>query len=219
MRVQREHRRAFIDGMQGLASERERRIVDRRLRNEYEPLYIEAAATVLYEVASDAATSLARELGIPPDQVPNVVDDIVEYGASRAGQEAFNRAQGWYREQMVNEIETGNRTRIALLAAATLAAITSKAVSAAYEQGRESAIDIVVDVSSGPIKARRTAILDKNTCEECQRLHGSTYVYDSDAYHANKPPAWCEGLHRCRCQMEYIIPLDFDAEDPFDAEG
>jgi hypothetical protein len=54
-----------------------------------------------------------------------------------------------------------------------------------------------------PEFALRSEQLDKATCDECERLHGTVVQVDTDAYYALLPPADCYGGGRCRGVMVF----------------
>lgn len=50
-----------------------------------------------------------------------------------------------------------------------------------------------------PEFAQRSSMLDKNSCEPCDRLNGTIVQVGSGDYFDNMPPSFCLGGGRCRC--------------------
>lgn len=50
-----------------------------------------------------------------------------------------------------------------------------------------------------PEFAQRSSMLDKNSCEPCDRLNGTIVQVGSGEYFDNMPPSFCLGGGRCRC--------------------
>jgi hypothetical protein len=50
-----------------------------------------------------------------------------------------------------------------------------------------------------PEFAQRSSMLDKNSCEPCDRLNGTIVQVGSADYFDNMPPSFCLGGGRCRC--------------------
>jgi len=196
--------------MRDATNESDRRRLDRRIENEYLPLYIQAAESVLLELELEAVQQMAREIGIPASELDISLSDKVKFRATTIAKEMFNRAHGNFREQMSGEVDTpdGDRRAIKLLAATTVLAIAAKAVSTAYNDGREQVIDVVVEVTGADPMATRNAVMDSNTCGPCRDRDGVSYKYGSNAYQINKPPNHCEGRGRCRCVYTYSIPIN-----------
>lgn len=197
----------------GPLTEMERRGVDRRIRNEFEPRYIEVAETVLYELEREASDQAARELGLDPELVAPTLTDRVRNVATNIASEMFNRSHGHFRTQAFDELETpeGENTRINTFAKATIAGIAAKAVSTAFNEGREQVIEKILEVSvDSEVRATRTAVMDNGTCPSCAKLDGTTYVYGSDNYYRNKPPSQCDGYTKCRCAYVYEVKIKVD---------
>lgn len=218
MSVQQEHRSAFLSQMNEADNENDRRQVDRDVEDTFLPQYISESERVLMELEQEAIKQMASELGIPESDLEIELSDKVQFQATNIAKEMFNRAHGNFREQMADSIETDNDpdddpvSTVDLLAAATITGIAAKAVSTAFNQGREEVIDVVVEVTGGDLPvATRSAVMDSGTCGPCKELDGKEYEYDSDEYRANKPPNFCKGRGRCRCIMTYSIPIDIDA--------
>jgi len=62
--------------------------------------------------------------------------------------------------------------------------------SEVVEQAREQGVPLTM--------ARRTEVMDDNTCDACAGLDGLTVSLDSDEYWTNMPPAKCAGGAWCR---------------------
>lgn len=54
-----------------------------------------------------------------------------------------------------------------------------------------------------PEYALRSSMLDKNSCEPCDRLNGTVAQVGSSEFYDLSPPAGCLGSGRCRCQWVF----------------
>jgi hypothetical protein len=194
-----------------------RNIVEERRRR----LWEDARAVFdeeLRALQGQAAKDLLKELGLDDVDVEDLplvfeTQEFEDYLDTLAD-EVANRTVGHVMEQRTasHEGESGKKHAIAVLTIATMAAIAAKAVPHAFNKGREAVIDLVVKVhAEDVIIATRTAVMDRNTCGPCAQLHGTSYRYGSANYYDKKPPAYCQGLSRCRCVMTYQLPVTLTA--------
>lgn len=125
-------------------------------------------------------------------------------------EEALNRELGNLQRQQIEltrstpaeNPEGGPTIAVVLttLALPTLATIASEAVAAGLNAGRDRVLKAVDEDPEieGTLVATRNEVLDKNTCEECERLDGYEATYGTDDFYKNSPPNFCEGRGRCR---------------------
>lgn len=172
----------------------------------YRPLYAEAIEDVMLAVGKESGRDLLEKMGVDDD--PDLaLDDALRLLSVQIADEAVNRSVGVMTEKEV-ERERGDReVEVAVLTAGTLALIASKAVSSAYNAGRDQA---VTDANDDPDKptvrhAVRSAVMDEYTCERCARLDGERVEVGSDEYYEIMPPNRCLGGARCRCVYAYEI--------------
>ena len=68
------------------------------------------------------------------------------------------------------------------------------------------------------VRARRTEVLDADTCENCRKLDGLVKSVGDPDFHMVKPPWGCSHGNRCRGTLEFYLD-DADAQDEKDREG
>lgn len=89
--------------------------------------------------------------------------------------------------------------QIALVAASrkALHRVVLELVGETLAHGRSAG---ALQAKGGPPEfALRSSMLDKNSCEPCDRLNGTIVQVGSGEYFDNMPPSFCLGGGRCRC--------------------
>jgi hypothetical protein len=111
------------------------------------------------------------------------------------------------------EMERGSsRLAVPILATATLSLIASRAVSGAFNAGRDRMISALLEAvrtrtgEAPRMIAERSAVLDPATCETCAALDGVQVLVGSKRYRDLSPPNRCKGGERCRCVWIYRVP-------------
>ena len=191
------------------------------LRLKYVGLYKQTALGSTTEFYKDVQRQTLGEFGyrIGADrELPAKKVASIEALASKIGEDTFNRESGLMRDERINQLRGIPRVSVPLLAQATLERIAANATSTVVAEARDSVIEEIVrrtGVENPRITVVRSAVLDRNTCGECNRLDGERYVYGSDVYYQDMPPNWCEGGNMCRCVYIYEVPEEL--RDGFDA--
>jgi len=172
----------------------------------YRPRYAEVIESVMLDVGKESGRDLLAKMGVEAD--PDLaLDDALRLLAVQIADEAVNRSVGVMTEGEVARERGDTSDEIAVLTAGTLALIASKAVSSAYNAGRDQAITDSNEAEDKPTvrHAVRSAVMDPRTCEECLALDGTRYEVGTDAYYDAMPPNKCLGGARCRCVYAYEI--------------
>ena len=212
MDVQQDHRDAFVDAMERADTPQQEEDFMDELERIWKPQYEEAAEQALRDLEEEAARMAQEQFG--SDDLPvDLESETLEREARRIGREAHDDAEHAFDAQYSMNVQDPDieDSSIDVLAASTLAALAGAATTEVFNEGREAAVDsLVAQMPEDDIKATRTAVMDGATCEQCERLHDTTYLYDSENYHRNKPPLRCVWPPNCRCTMEYSVPVDVD---------
>jgi hypothetical protein len=77
--------------------------------------------------------------------------------------------------------------------------MASRGINGGRAEVVEQAIESLVDEGYAIEIATRSAVLDNNTCDECEALDGTQVEVASDEYFQIMPPARCDGGAYCRC--------------------
>jgi hypothetical protein len=218
--VAQAHRRAFralTDGVTDLAQIQSAREI---LRLEFQPRYEQVARETTAQLYQDVQRQTLGEFGykLKKDKaLPAAKIQAIEAMAQKIGEDTYNRESGLMRDERINQLRGVPRVSVPTLAVSTLERIAAEATSTVVNEGRQSVIEEVVRrtaVENPRITVVRSAVMDQNTCGECNRLDGARYVYGSEVYFQDMPPAWCEGDKMCRCVYIYEVPEDL--RDGFD---
>lgn len=191
------------------------------LRLKYVGLYKQTALGSTTEFYKDVQRQTLGEFGYRIGQereLPAKKVASIEALASKIGEDTFNRESGLMRDERINQLRGIPRVSVPLLSQTTLERIAANATSTVVAEARDSVIEEIVrrtGVENPRITVVRSAVLDRNTCGECNRLDGERYLYGSDTYYEDMPPNWCEGENMCRCVYIYEVPEDL--RDGFDA--
>jgi hypothetical protein len=190
------------------------------LRLEFQPRYEQVARETTAQLYKDVQRQTLGEFGykLKMDKaLPEAKVQAIEAMAQKIGEDTFNRESGLMRDERINQLRGVPRVSVPTLAVSTLERIAAEATSTVVNEGRQSVIEEVVRrtaVENPRITVVRSAVMDQNTCGECNRLDGARYIYGSEVYYQDKPPAWCEGDKMCRCVYIYEVPEDL--RDGFD---
>jgi hypothetical protein len=191
------------------------------LRTKYIHLYREAAMATTRGFYEQVQRETLGEFGYrigPEKQLPAKKIQAIEALAHKIGEDTFNRESGVMRDERINQLRGIPRVSVPLLAQSTLERIAASATSTVVNEARNSVIEEVIartGVENPRITVVRSAVMDRNTCGECNRLNGERYIYGSDVYYEDMPPNWCEGMDMCRCVYIYEVPEEL--RDGFDA--
>lgn len=182
-----------------------------QIRREYQPRYVEAVLLTIERVGERAGVELGQQLGVALG-IPFEVTPELSLLAANVADEMVSRTVGLMSSAQV-EIERGStRLAVPVLAAATLSLIASRAVSGAYNAGRDRMIRTVLDAitqrtgQTPRLIAERSAVLDPATCEACAALDGVQVLVGTKRYRDLSPPNRCAGGERCRCVWIYRLP-------------
>lgn len=183
-----------------------------KIRRAYLEQYREAVRRVVLDLAEDAAgdalaeldadEEILRENDLTAARFRDLPRELLALVASVA-EEALNRQLGVLTDKAVEQERGDTRQRMPKLSPRTLRSIASKAVSGAYNAGRDAAAKAVKRVRGRKVMGTRNAILDERTCEACRALDGERAELGSKRYREIVPPNRCEGMHRCRCVMDF----------------
>ena len=183
-------------------------IADReQIRSEYLPRYQEAVREVLEDTMQAGALGVAELVGVGLRFDLGLTDSIMLLIASVA-EEAFNRSLGVMTDAEQRRRDGDRRTAVPTLAPSTLATVSSRIVSTAYNAGREQAVEQITASTSldgKAIWAEYSSVLDGKTCAVCKDLDGTRVQVGSQKYKDISPPHKCLGGHRCRCIWIYEI--------------
>jgi hypothetical protein len=228
MRIATQHRKSFRERY---SDEVEDNRVDpkvlrskaRRMRSDYLPQYREVVSESLRDLAERGALSVYRETGLgeQPVRLPSEALTELDVAADQIAQEAYQRQQGYLEERLI-DFAHGDETRaLPKLAESSWRGIAQRAPGLAYNVGRDHAIKRVrarinngaTQLADQEILAERISVLDSNTCSTCRQLDGTVTRVGSQRYEDLKPPARCEGRHRCRCINSYVPEGSPDFKD------
>ena len=193
------------------------------LRSALVKQYSDAAATVLRKAAAAGGSSLSRELKLGTFTLPeSVTSPALDLKIRSVAEEAYNRLNGLLIDRFT-EFARGEKTiGLPIMEESTYVSIAGKAVSTAFNAGRDIVMQTVMenarprialaDLPPGTVIAERSSVLDGNTCDTCESLDGEQAVFGSVGYFNLAPPNKCEGKERCRCIWVYLLADDLAAD-------
>lgn len=228
-KVAAEHKRQYRERVRSLVEQADSTAAAQKLASqaadeieeEFRPKYIEAARDVLKDAKDRGAKDLIRSQGKTFPQTDSVpvgpeTEARLESEAERVGKHAFNRQHGRFEERINRMVMGEDRKKLETLAASTYKSVAQTTVSSAYNLGRHNVVEetekqyarIAAPGTDTRIPAERSAVMDRNTCDECAELNGRRAFVGSDTYWDLTPPARCEGGGYCRCIWVYILPSE-----------
>jgi hypothetical protein len=176
-------------GMPGVRVPRER--LERRLAAELRGTFDEGAFAVRRELAAlrrHAPVTATTQRDAQPDTARRRFDGLAEQAAASIEQAARKVAD---EGEVAASAAAGKQLHTEVLSAVGLA------LNLGRTHGALSAPD------GAPTYSMRSEQLDRSTCPECERLHGSIVQVDSTEYYALLPPSSCYGGGRCRGVMVF----------------
>jgi hypothetical protein len=182
-----------------------------QIRREYQPRYLEAVQLVIEQVGERAGVQLGKQLGVELG-IPFEVTPELSLLAANVADEMTSRTIGLMSSAQVERERGSSRLAVPILATATLTLIASRAVSGAFNAGRDRMIQSVLEAFKKRTEqtprfiAERSAVLDPATCETCAALDGVQVLVGSKRYRDLSPPNRCKGGERCRCVWIYRVP-------------
>lgn len=182
-----------------------------QIRAEYQPRYLEAVQLVIERVGERAGVQLGQQLGVKLN-IPFAVTPELSLLAANVADEMTSRTIGLMSSSQVERERGSSRLAVPILATATLSLIASRAVSGAFNAGRDRMIQSVLEAFKERTEqtprfiAERSAVLDPATCETCAALDGVQVLVGSKRYRDLSPPNRCKGGERCRCVWIYRVP-------------
>lgn len=153
--------------------------------------------------------ALAYELPSIGDQAEVAAGgiDAVRALVRRRAKEAADRVVSAAMKAYVSG-QPGLERQIALVSASrkALHRVVIELVGETLTQGR---IAGALAAPGGPPEfALRSSMLDKNSCEPCDRLNGTVVQVGSGEFYDLSPPSMCLGSGRCRCQWVFGSTAD-----------
>lgn len=222
-------------------SQRQLAQLKRQSRRKFRPQYQDAVFSVARKARqrareltiehSEVMSAVLGEVDEPTENQPPTIPGEDGQGftivLSDLVDEIYNRQDGVLSEQIAQQERAtppdqdrppSGQRKLDRLSDATLANTADKAVNPSAAEGRHDAVSDAEDAieeetgTKPQTKATRNAVLDENTCDPCEDLHGETFIVGSDAYFAALPPNACNGGPKCRCWMEYEFPDNVEGE-------
>lgn len=167
---------------------------------------LDATAKFGYRSAQAEIRSLRGSRLTLAYELPNIGDqaevaaggiDAVRALVRRRAKDAADRVVSAAMKAYVSG-QPGLERQIALVSASrkALHRVVLELVGETMNQGRAAGI---ASLPNPPEFAMRSSMMDRASCEICDRLNGQVVQVGSGEYWDNMPPAMCLGSSRCRC--------------------
>lgn len=168
---------------------------------------LDATALFGYRAAQAEIRSMRSEKITLAYELPSVGSDAT---ASTGGMDAVRRLVRRRAREAADRVvsaalasyaaaSTAQDKQIAIVSASrrALHRVVLELVGETLAHGRSAG---ALSAKGGPPEfAQRSSMLDKNSCEPCDRLNGTIVQVGSGEYFDNMPPSFCLGGGRCRC--------------------
>lgn len=181
-----------------------------KLESKYKPMYVKAAVASAQKASVESAREMADKLG-GKVATTGGFDQSARLQAETIGEQAFNRVQGFLKEQQVEAVRsTPERASRAIaftfkqLGSRTMQSIADKAIVAAVHNGRDKVVKSMQESGRTVVAIRRDPS-GSDSCGPCKALDGFRTEYGSGEYYEYSPPNKCRGRNGCTCYWEYIV--------------
>lgn len=222
-----DHKRAFKRRIRdrGPLTAEQLRTLGQALKEKYRPRYKRAVRELANQIRHESAKAtiehndlegIVSAADLPTASIDNAqFEDSLEIVLDRVVDELLQRQQGHMEDQQAEvERQTADdgdqqRKQIERLQDETLKSVLSKVSGPSMNEGRDDAAEQAREEAESEgkkVHKIRNSVLDENTCDPCERLHGKRVEAGSKKEALFQPPAFCEGKSRCRCFYDIELP-------------